>query len=316
MHKLTPKTLGWQKALKEASVPELKDILRMIQTRHVEGKQLCEELRNRNENMDLAGVLQEVCGRFNECREFVERVLMDESEDEMTLAKKLLFDESDGVAETPKERVMIGKRKSESDSHPSRQGAKKIKRTTINDTDYIQHTTKNAKRKDKGPDLRDGSKKLNMTDLDQLPVSFSHSSSKTTAPSPSFPTPPPKKKTIADIFAADAKRREQEAQEEEMKKAYQEYGGIYLDPWMGRCARCSDFYDKRTNNQNSCVFHSGKRRLQTLMGWLLANRQIGVEREYDNYQILDYDSKFNCCERSVDAEGCMESKTYRRQNPW
>jgi hypothetical protein len=41
-----PKSLGCQKAIEDASVPELKDIHRMIETRHVEGKQLCEDLRD------------------------------------------------------------------------------------------------------------------------------------------------------------------------------------------------------------------------------------------------------------------------------
>jgi hypothetical protein len=64
---------------------------------------------------------------FGECREFVEGVLMDESEDEMTLAKRLLLDESDSAVETPEERAIMRKRKAESHSHSPRKGAKKIK---------------------------------------------------------------------------------------------------------------------------------------------------------------------------------------------
>jgi hypothetical protein len=245
-----PKSLGWQKAIEDASVPELKDILRMIETRHVEGKQLCEDLRNR----DLRGVLKEVCERFGECREFVESVLMDESEDEMTLAKKLLLDESDSAVETLEESTIMRKRKAEFDSHLSRQVAK-VKKSTINDTNAIEHNTKNSKAKDKGPDLRDGSKRPSMTDLNQLPTYSSHPSTNLTP----IATPPPKKKTIAEIFVADEKRREEEAKrEEEMKKACQEYDGVYLDPWMARCARCGEFYDKRSNNIKSCIFHTGK----------------------------------------------------------
>jgi hypothetical protein len=240
-----------QKAIEDASVPELKDILRMIETRHVEGKLLCEELRSRG----LRDVLKEVCERFGECREFVESVLMDESEDEMTLAKKLLLDESDSAVETPEERAIVRKRKADSHSHSPRKGAKKIKKSTVNDTNAIEHTTKNSKAKDKGPDLGDGSKRPSMTDLNQLPTYSSHPSTNLTP----IATPPPKKKTIAEIFAADEKRREEEAKrEEEMKKACQEYDGVYLDPWMARCARCGDFYDKRSNNIKSCIFHTGK----------------------------------------------------------
>jgi len=256
----SPKISGWQNAIEDASVPELKDIFRMIETRHVEGRQLCKELRNSNEDLDLRDILGRVCERFDECREFVESVLMDESEDEMTLAKKVLLDESDGVLESSEasadERAITRRREAESESHSPRKGAKKIKRVKVNGN---ERTTKNSNAKDKAPDLRDGNKRPRMTDLDQLAISFSRSNTEITAPSPSIPTVPPKKKTIAEIFATDEKRREEEAQkEEEMKKACQEYGGVYLDPWMARCARCGEFYDKRNNHLKSCIFHTGK----------------------------------------------------------
>jgi hypothetical protein len=247
------KSPGWQQAIEEASVPELKDILRMIETRHVEGEKLCEKLKNR----DLRDVLKEVCERFSDCREFVESVLMEESEDEMTLAKKLLLDESDSAVETAEERAIMRKRKTESYSRSPRIGAKKIKRTPVYDS---EHTTNNPKPKDRRPELRGGSKRPTITD----PVSFSHTSTKIT----DIPTPPPKKKTIAEIFAAEEKRREEEAQQvEEMKKACQEYGGIYLDPWMARCARCGEFYDKRSNNLPSCVFYTGEKRCININEW-------------------------------------------------
>jgi hypothetical protein len=240
-----PKSLGWQKAIEDASVPELKDILRMIKTRHVEGKKLFEDLRNG----DLRDIVEEVCLRYDECREFVESVLKDESEDEMTLAKKLLLDESDSAVEVLEdERAIMRKRKAEFGSHSSRKGAKKSKRTSVNNS---EHTTKEPKPEDKCPELRDGNKRPTITD----PASFSHPSTKITA----LPTAPPKKKTVDDIFAAYEKRREEEAREqEEMRKACQEYDGVYLDPWMARCARCGEFFDKTSNNLKLCIFHTGK----------------------------------------------------------
>jgi hypothetical protein len=244
MQKPTPKSPGWQKAIEGASVPELKDILRMIETRHVEGRKLCEELRNK----DLRDIVEEVCMRYDECREFVESVLKDESEDEMTVAKKLLLDESDSAVETPEERAIMRKRKADPDPDSLRQGAKRVKRTPVNDS---ERTTKDPKSKDKCPELRDSSKRPTITD----PVSFSHPNTKTTA----LPAAPPKKKTVDEIFAAYEKRREEEAREqEEMRKACQEYGGVYLDPWMARCARCGEYYDKRSNNLKSCIFHTGE----------------------------------------------------------
>jgi hypothetical protein len=228
-----------QALISSASVPELKEALRIFEARGSESREFSQNLLGRvtpEERKDrdvLRNVVKSICERFEECREVVEE-LLGVDEDEYPRRDFTLDECDEEEREYEVEAVRRKRKKIDSLSPPTRQ-TKKIQfdfknRTAINEKDTPFQTTPS-----------------------QGTAKESCIQSKTSTPSQSAPpsSAPKRKRTIAEIFEADKQRREREALQEAQR--LKEEAEI-----RATCAQCGKFFLTDDNPDSSCVFHSGE----------------------------------------------------------
>ena len=244
--KCNPKMNSLTKLVKGASIPELKEAIRLFQAKCPGSNELSQNLsgilqfEEKDSRDGLRGVVEGVCEAFQECREILEG-LLDGDEDE-EVSKSWVLDgsqEEDDDSELEMARRKSkknGKRKRDILSSPPKPKIKKVKSTSSNST---QRDEKSKLLLPKipswWPDISIVQKKSNISSSSSAPPS---SASK-------------RKRTIEEIFEADRQRREAEAREEAERRRHD----IEI---RAKCAQCKAPFLTDQNWVGSCVFHPGK----------------------------------------------------------
>jgi len=221
-----------------ASIPELKEALRLFQNRCPQSNDLAQllsgtlDLDEKGSKEGLRKVVEGVCESFTECQTVVDE-LLNIDEDEFPRRSYILdgSPEEGSDYETEITRRKRGKRKRGGDllsSPPKPMKQKKLKKDTEQGVDAL------LPQKIPGwwPDL-------------SIVQSKSKGSGLSTV------APPKRKQTIAEIFEADRQRRELEAQEEAERRRHE----IEI---QATCAQCKRFFLTNDNWKGSCVFHPGE----------------------------------------------------------
>ena len=138
----------------------------------------------------------------------------------------------------------------------------------------------------------------------ELKTNLKSQSSKVTEPSK-----PQQKKKIEHIFTAEAARRAREEAEEIARvKEIQDSMTVNPDYGIATCARCSKWFEKGGNTEESCVFHPGELfpACNSLSIAYANNNLAGVRRRYHlRHKNLNI---HNCCGRFYQEPGCRHAK--------
>lgn len=243
-----PKMNSLTKLVEGASIPELKEAIRLFQARCPGSNELSQNLsgilqfEERNSREGLRGVVEGVCEAFQECREILEG-LLDGDENEEGLSKSWVLDgsqeEEEGseleMARTKSKKN--GKRKRDILSSPPKpKKVKKVKSAISNSTRQDEKSTLVPRKIPSWwPDISIVQKKSNISSSSSAPPS---SASK-------------RKRTIEEIFEADRQRREAEAREEAERRRHEA-------EIRAECAQCKAHFLTDENWEGSCVFHPGE----------------------------------------------------------
>jgi hypothetical protein len=246
--KCKPKMNSLTKLIEGASIPELKEAIRLFQARCPSSNELSQNLigilqfDEKDSRDGLRGVVEGVCEAFQECREILEKLLGGD-EDEEGILKSWVLDGSP-EEEDDSELEMAGKRSNKNgkrkrdilSSPPKPKKFKKVKSTISNSTQGDEKSKPSRPKPPSWwPDISIVQKKSNISSSSSAPLS---SASK-------------RKRTIEEIFEADRQRREEEAREEAERLKHE------AEIWA-KCAQCKAPFFTDENWVGSCVFHPGK----------------------------------------------------------
>jgi len=321
-------------AIQDASVPELKDVLRRISERFEGGKELVErltsELRNkeRNGRDELGSVVRKICVEFETCRGVVEEVLCGDGEEvEMNRrgkVKRILdgSDEDGDLSETESlldlaklrgKKRKLGSPEKWKGRTMIKIGCNTIKRNGIDRPGKKNQPPPTASTLKKNAAI---SSLRSIHPLGQKPADFITAvkeSSKATLDSI-----PERMKTAAEYFAADEKRRAREVLEkEDLEKQLRSRGGVYMAPGLAKCARCTQYYEKAENEKDSCIFHAGKSEMTRLINrkFWPDSRYLGFQRHYHPSIYHIYNYRWYCCGRDESTGGCQKARHIDDQIP-
>jgi hypothetical protein len=236
------------KLIEGASIPELKEAMRLFHARCPGSNELSQNLigilqfDEKDSRDGLRGVVEGVCEAFQECREILEELLGGDK-DEEGISKSWVLDgsqeeEYDSEVEMARKRSNRNSKRKRHilSSPPKPKKFKKVKSTISNST---QRDEKSELLLPKipswWPDISIVQKQSNISSSSSAPSS---SASK-------------RKKTIEEIFEADRQRREAEAREEAERRKHE------AEIWA-KCAQCKAPFFTDENWVGSCVFHPGK----------------------------------------------------------
>ena len=239
---------SFTKLVEGASIPELKEALRLFQARCPGSNELSQNLsgllqfEEKDSRDGLRGVVEGVCEAFQECRDILEG-LLDGDEDEEEVSRSWVLDgsqeeEGDSELEMARKRgnKNVKRKRDILSSPPKPKKFKKVK-GTISSSTQGDEKSKSLLPKIPSwwPDISIVQKKSNISSSRSAPLS---SASK-------------RKRTIEEIFEADKQRREAEAREEAERLQHE------AEIWA-KCAQCKAPFFTDENWVGSCVFHPGK----------------------------------------------------------
>jgi hypothetical protein len=241
------------KLIEGASIPELKEAIRLFQARCPGSNELSQNLsgilqfEEKNSREGLRGVAEGVCEAFQECREILEGLLAGD-EDEEEVSKSWVLDgsqeeEDDSELEMARRKSKKnGKRKRDIFSSPLKPKKFKKVKSTISNSTLGEEKSRLLLPKIPSwwPDISFVQNSSNISSSSSAPLS---SASK-------------RKRTIEEIFEADRQRRDVEAREEAKRLKHE------AEIWA-KCAQCKAPFFTDENWVGSCVFHPGK--------WMLVN---------------------------------------------
>jgi hypothetical protein len=224
-----------------ASIPEL-EAIRQFEARCPGSNELSRNLSDillfeeKNSRDELRSVVEGVCEKFGECPWILEELLGGD-EDELP-GRSCVLDGSQDKEENSEGEV------------PRKRKIKKRKRDLLASPPKGKEMKK-AKSEAKSRTPRDDKSTLLPSKIPSWwpDNSVVQRESKTSSSSPA--APPKRKRTIAEIFEADRKRREAEAVQEAERRRYER-------EMQATCAQCKSFFLTDDNWENSCVFHSGE----------------------------------------------------------
>jgi hypothetical protein len=236
------------KLIEGASIPELKEAIRLFQARCPGSNELSQNLsgilqfEEKDSRDGLRGVVEGVCEAFQECREILEGLLGgDEDEEEVSRSWVLGgSQEEEDVSELEMARRKSkknGKRKRDILSSPPKTKKVKKVKSTISDSTQGDEKSKPllAKIPSWWPDITIVQKKGNNSSSVLALLS----------------TASKRKRTIEEIFEADRQRREEEAREEAERRRHEA-------EIRATCAQCKAHFLTDENWEGSCVFHPGE----------------------------------------------------------
>jgi hypothetical protein len=243
MHSLT-------KLVEGASIPELKEAIRLFQARCPGSNELSQNLsgilqfEEKDSTDGLRGVIKGVCEAFQECRGILEELLGGDEDAQEEFSRSWVLDgsqeEGDGfelkMVRTKSKKN--GKRKRDILSSPPKPKKMKKVKSAINDSAQ-----------------RHGGSKLLLPEI--IPswwpdVSIVQNKRNISSSSSALPSSESKRKrTIEEIFEADIQRREVEALKEIERRRYEA-------EIQAQCAQCKAHFLTDENWMGSCVFHPGE----------------------------------------------------------
>jgi hypothetical protein len=207
--------------IQSASIPELKDLLRLFESRCPRSHTFSQEfqgsvsIEERGTRKFLSGMVEGICERFEECKEAADELLNVDSDEFPRRSWVLDGNEKESESENENVKRKKGKRKRDLLSSPLKPKArKKVKSTVQAEPGVLLPSTIPSW----WPD-----------------ISVIQNESKTSSSSPAPASASKRKRTIDEIFEADRQRRELEAlQEAERQRREREI--------QATCAQCKAFF--------------------------------------------------------------------------